>query len=92
MSFFCYLLDDDSVPKKIKDLARISKMLLIVTPEPEDITEELREFAQEVNECYVASWDNLVETVETECPRLWNKFIKRVPPEIQDGIALEGKP
>ena len=91
LSFFCYLLDDDSIPKKIKNLARVSKMLILVTPEPEDVTEELQVFYQELNECFQISWDNLVATIEKEHPRLWNKFFKRIPSEILDGIELEGK-
>ncbi len=92
LSFFCYLLDDKGVPERIKDLARVSRMLLTVIPNPEDMTDDLQEFRQEAEECYQVSWDNLVTTIENERPRLWNKFIKRIPPEIQDGIALEGKP
>ena len=92
VSFFCYLLDNESVPKKIKDLARVSKMLILLTLEQEDVTEELQEFDQELRECYQISWDNLVDIVEKTCPRIWDTFLDRIPPEIQDGIALEGNP
>jgi len=92
LSFFCYLLDDGSIPKKIKNLARVSRMLLTVIPSPEDMTEELQDFKQEANECYQISVDSLVSVIRKEAPEIWDTFLERIPPEIQDGIALEGKP
>lgn len=92
LSFFCYLLDDESVPKKIKNLARVSRMLLTAIPEPEDVTDDLLEFMQEANECYQISVDNLASVLRKEAPKVWDTFLDRIPQEIQDGIELEGKP
>ena len=91
LSFFCYLLDDNSIPKKIKNLARVSRMLLTVIPEPEDVTEELQGFTQEANECYQISVDNLAGVLKKEAAEVWDTFLERIPPEIQDCIELEGK-
>lgn len=92
LSFFCYLLDDESVPQKIKNLARVSRMLLTVIPNPEDMTDELQDFKQEADECYQISIDILADVIRKESPKVWVTFLDRIPSEIQDGIALEGKP
>ncbi len=74
--FLCYLLDDGSIPGKIKNQARVLRALLTLMSESSNLSSEFLE-------CYQFSVDILVEAIRNEAPEIWNTFFACSPFEIQ---------